>query len=383
MDIFSYNKPAGYRQFVGRKQDVEVLKGHLNAGTPAVIYEIPRYGKASLIQQTLFTMKSEGCRFRSLSIQMLNLRSAGDILCRIGSSLLGFYLNTADECGRAVAVGLEGTHFTFNPEAFSAKGVFLKLTEAPDENDVRSILRLPARLCAHRPERLILILNEFQNIMIAEHGEWLCSLIESEFKLNPPGGGNVSWLLCGSQYNAMNDIFEIRRFFYRQVKRVKLGRMDKKVLSDYIIKSFLSYGKVIDRDLTFRICEKLGYHPGYINHICSSCDGLSKGFITETTVEDAMNCLINVHEPRFISIMNDLTGFQVRMLRAVVDGNIKFSSADVIRKYDLHSSANVKRLREALCKKEIISFTPEEDLPFILDPLFDYWIRKVYFEIKK
>ena len=40
----------------------------------------------------------------------------------------------------------------------------------------------------------------------------------------------------------------------------------------------------------------------------------------------------------------------------------------------------MKRLREALCKKEIITFD-EKDEPVILDPLFEYWVRKEFFEI--
>ena len=66
------------------------------------------------------------------------------------------------------------------------------------------------------------------------------------------------------------------------------------------------------------------------------------------------------------------------LLHAVIDGHTKFSAAEVIQSYHLNSSANVKRLKEALCKKEIISFD-DNDTAYILDPLFEYWLRKNYF----
>ena len=57
---------------------------------------------------------------------------------------------------------------------------------------------------------------------------------------------------------------------------------------------------------------------------------------------------------------------------------LKFSSSDVIEKYGLNSSANVRRVKDALRKKEVITFN-EKDEPVILDPLFEYWIRRYYF----
>ena len=117
----------------------------------------------------------------------------------------------------------------------------------------------------------------------------------------------------------------------------------------------------------------------YINHFISICDSLSKGYIVESTLIEALNIILSIHEPRFMAMMAGLTSFQVNMLRAIVDGNVRFSAADVIRNYGLNSSANVKRVREALVKKEIVTFNDKEE-PLIMDPLFEYWVTKYYFE---
>ena len=118
----------------------------------------------------------------------------------------------------------------------------------------------------------------------------------------------------------------------------------------------------------------------YINHFFFICDSLSKGYISEITLNDALACMLSVHSPRFNAIMDDLTGFQERMLKAVLDGNVKFSTTEVIEKYRLNSSANVKRLKDALMKKEVISFN-EKDEPSVQDPLFEYWLRRYYFNM--
>ena len=37
-------------------------------------------------------------------------------------------------------------------------------------------------------------------------------------------------------------------------------------------------------------------------------------------------------------------------------------------------------VKDALCKKEIVFFDEEEN-PVLLDPLFEYWVRKYYFNM--
>ena len=96
---------------------------------------------------------------------------------------------------------------------------------------------------------------------------------------------------------------------------------------------------------------------------------------------DALKILISIHEPRFEKIMNDLTTFQVSLLKAILCGHSKFTSTEVIEEYKLNSSANVKRLKDALSKKEIVHFK-DDSHPIVLDPLFEYWAGNFYFGLK-
>ena len=92
--------------------------------------------------------------------------------------------------------------------------------------------------------------------------------------------------------------------------------------------------------------------------------------------------MVSVHEPEYQRIMDDLTSFQIRFLKAVLDGVVKFSTTDVIEKYALNSSANVKRVKDALMKKEVI-FYNDKDEAEIMDPLFEYWLRQFYFGVSR
>ena len=78
-------------------------------------------------------------------------------------------------------------------------------------------------------------------------------------------------------------------------------------------------------------------------------------------------------------MVDGMTGFQTDMFRAILDGVTRFSATETIEKYGLNSSANVRRLKDALKKKEIITFD-EKDIPHVIDPLFKYWMKKYYFK---
>ena len=140
-------------------------------------------------------------------------------------------------------------------------------------------------------------------------------------------------------------------------------------------------GKVVERELIVGACELFRGQMWYLNHFTSICDNLTKGYINEGVLLQALKTLISIHEPRFISIVNDLTDHQLSLLRAALDGVTRFSSIDVIEKYRLNSSANVRRVKDALKKKEVLTFN-DKDEPVILDPLFEYWVGKYYFQMR-
>ena len=151
-------------------------------------------------------------------------------------------------------------------------------------------------------------------------------------------------------------------------------------ISEHIVKGFMVGGKVLDRELAKGAVELFRGQMWYLNHFTSICDNLTRGYINEGILMEALKILISIHEPRFMSIVNDLTDHQLSLLKAVLDGVVKFSASEVIEKYGLNSSANVRRVKDALKKKEVLTFN-EKDEPIILDPLFEYWVSKKYFEI--
>ena len=375
---FVYDKYVTGRSFVGRKMDCNILGNLLEAGEHVVMYEPPKSGKMSVIQQTLFNLRAKGKQFMVIHINMLNVRTIEDFLVKYGTSVIRPMYSTADEYQRVVSDYLAGTHFVFDYDRFSSFEEVVSMNWEPDMSDIEAMFRLPYSVAAEKNIPVFIILEEFQNIMNDKDFEDVLKVME---KVLAEKAKSVSFVFTGSMVNAMKYIFAERKFFYRQVEHLPLQKVDDAEITEHIVRGFMIGGKVVERELVVGACELFRGQMWYLNHFTSICDNLTKGYINEGILLQALKTLISIHEPRFISIVNDLTDHQLSLLRAVLDGVVKFSASDVIEKYKLNSSANVRRVKDALKKKEVLTFN-DKDEPVILDPLFEYWVGKHYFNIR-
>ena len=377
---FVYDNYVTGRNFVGRKMECTILSNLLEAGEHVTLYEPPKSGKMSVVQQTLFNMRAAGRQFSVAWVNLFNVRTVYDFLKRFGTAVIKPVYSTPAEYSQVVSRHLEGTHFLFDPARFASHEENVCLNWEPDENDVEQMLRLPFRIAEERGVPCYVVIEEFQNLTRAADFDYetVFHIMERIFAEK---NRSASYILTGSQVNAMKNIFAERKFFYRQVEHLPLQVVDDKDIIEHIIRGFRTSGKVIERDLVIGACKLFRSNMWYLNHFVSICDSMSRGYLNEGILMEALKTIISVNEPRFLAIVNDLTDHQLSLMRAIIDGVVKFSASEVIDRYRLNSSANVRRVKDALRKKEVITFN-DKDEPVILDPLFEYWITKYFFEIQ-
>lgn len=377
---FVYDNYVTGRNFVGRKMECTILSNLLEAGEHVTLYEPPKSGKMSVVQQTLFNMRAAGRQFSVAWVNLFNVRTVYDFLKRFGTAVIKPVYSTPAEYSQVVSRHLEGTHFLFDPARFASHEEIVCLNWEPDENDVEQMLRLPLRIAEERGVPCYVVIEEFQNLTRAADFDYetVFHIMERIFAEK---NRSASYILTGSQVNAMKNIFAERKFFYRQVEHLPLQVVDDKDIIEHIIRGFRTSGKVIERDLVIGACKLFRSNMWYLNHFVSICDSMSRGYLNEGILMEALKTIISVNEPRFLAIVNDLTDHQLSLMRAIIDGVVKFSASEVIDRYRLNSSANVRRVKDALRKKEVITFN-DKDEPVILDPLFEYWITKYFFEIQ-
>lgn len=380
MDNFIFDHYVSGKDFVGRRNECAALANLLDKRENVAIYEAPKTGKRSLIRKVLSNMRvNEKKQFCVADLDLFNVRKIEDFLIKFGSAVIRPIMSTAEEYSVAVEKYLAGTHFVFDRERFANSDEVLSLGWSYDENDIIALFSMPGMIARDRQQPYYVVISNFQNILEDGDYELVLKAMEKVFagddKSEPNG---AAYILSGSKVNAMKFIFEEKKYFFRQIEHLPLGPVDQKDYVEYIVKTFQPTGKVIERDMIISSCALFQGQMWYINHYMYLADTLSRGYINEALLLQALRMLIAVNEPRFIRMVDDLTGFQLSMVKAVLDGVKKFSSVDVVEKYGLNSSANVLRLKEALKKKEIISFD-ENGEAYFLDHLFEYWLLQVYF----
>jgi hypothetical protein len=377
---FIYDRFVTGKNFLGRKTDCTILSNLLAAGEQVMMYGRPKSGKMSVVQQTLFNMRLSGRQFMVAHATLSNVRTLEQFLLKLGTAVIKSVSSTAEEYSSIVSRHLEGTHFVFDRARFASHGEVVSLNWTPDMNDVAQMIRLPQRMAQEQGKAYYVILEDFHNLLkMDEYEEVFKEMYKLFSETDRLAQASSSYLFIGSHVNAMKLIFEEKKYFYRQVEYLPMTPLDERDIIDYIAKGFMVSGKVIEKNLALGACKLFRCDMWYLNHFISICDTLTRGYINEAVLMDALKMLISIHEPHFQSIVDDLTDHQLSLVKAVLDGVVRFSASEVIEKYALNSSANVRRVKDALKKKEVLTFN-EKDEPEILDPLFEYWLEKYFFD---
>lgn len=379
---FIFDKPVTGKAFVGRRSACSTLANIITHGQNAALWGPPKSGKRSAVAQTVFNLRSNGVPFMLCTLNLLNVRTPKVFIRKFAGEVIKAATDIPDEIESISEKYLYSTSLVFDRAFYAETGEVFGGTFKLSENDCLAALELPYLIARERNTGMAVVLEEFQNLDSPE-GERLFKSMEDVMSAHRDTVSPFcSWILTGSRTNAMNSIFCRRHYFWNLVERVELPPFAENEIAEFVLKGFSQFGKVIDRDMIQGVCNLFKNNMWHINHFFFICNSLSKGFMNDTILNDALSCVMSVNESAYRSIMDDLTAFQERLLKAVLDGVVKFSTTDVIEKYALNSSANVKRLKDALMKKEVITFNDREE-PEVIDPLFEYWLRKYYFKIGK
>ncbi|MBQ7576209.1 MAG: hypothetical protein IJT26_06730 [Bacteroidales bacterium] len=348
--LFDFDKPAMGNDLLGRTEEINSLIDTItDKRKGAVIYDAPKSGKNTLVCNALSRLKARRYDFALCKIDLFRVRSYADFLA----------------CFR------EAVTKCFNEVNRNSLLPFsIDFRNLPEEK----ILEVPQLIAEESGRKLIIYIKEFQNVLTIEEPGFSIDSLDKLWSKQT----DVRYIITGSFVNMMKAIFEDRKLFYYMVNPVTLKPIARQTIVDYIVSTCLNVGRVINQDVAEEIYRISGGSMWYVKQLCSFCYAFPAGYITDLVVEQAEAALIHNNRPRFMQIMLDLTPNQINFLKAVLDGVQRFSSQEVLDTYKLNSSANVFRLKDALKKKEVITFD-KDDTARILDPLFEYWLRNYYF----
>ena len=94
---FIYNKFVTGQDFVGRQQELSLLVNLVRQRQHVLIYETPKSGKKSLVQQGLINLRKEAYNYTVCNINLFNVRTRKHLLQKLCNLLLDAFTGSPYE----------------------------------------------------------------------------------------------------------------------------------------------------------------------------------------------------------------------------------------------------------------------------------------------
>ena len=212
-------------------------------------------------------------------------------------------------------------------------------------DNIETILNLPQSLAERKKKKIIICIDEFQNISRFEGHQKIQGRLRSAWQHHT----NTGYVLYGSKQTLMTEIFHKANMpFYRFGEIIYLNRIKAEKLKAFVQDTFSSSHKELPASICNKIVETVENHPFYLQQFARNIWLLSGKNVTHDIFEEAKKSLIAENINFYTEILENLTNYQVNFLIALLNKETQLYSSNVINDYKLGSSANVKRLYNAL-----------------------------------
>lgn len=377
MDIpFLYGRIAENENFTNRKDEVIFLMNNFKGLINTVIISPRRWGKTSLVHKVSQLIRKDEEGIIICQVDIFNCRTEEEFYKAFANSLLKSTTNVWEEFVGGVKKYLSRLAPVVS---ISDATQTYELSFGINFNDSRlsydDILDLPQVIANDTKKKIVVCIDEFQNINEYEEPLAFQRKLRSHWQKH----SSVCYCLYGSKRHMLLDIFNGYNMpFYKFGDILFLKKIDKEEWVSFISKRFSNTNKYISDELCVLIADRMKNHPYYTQQLSQQVwlRTPSSG-CTKEVVEEAFDSLIDQLSLLFANIVDSLTPKQISFLLAVADGNSNFSSKEVLTKYKLGTSANIKNLKKATLEKDLIDILPGNIIG-IQDPAFEYWLKHIY-----
>lgn len=372
---FIFGKLAQREDFTDREKEFADLRDCFRSLVNTILISPRRWGKSSLVNKVRDSFHDDGSIIIA-SFDAFNCRTEEDFYRAFSSAVLSashtplesFVSAAKKHLGRLVPTisiadpaGQYSLSFGINP--------------VEDKMALDELLDLPQTVAEEKNRKVIVCIDEFQTI-----GEYSDTLgFQRRLRAHWQRHTNAAYCLYGSKRSMMLNLFSQPDMpFYRFGSLMLLEKISREKWVEFISGRFSDTGKRISAETAGLIAELVENHPYYVQQL-SQLSWLRTGYSEECppeTVKEAFESLIMQLSLSFSMTIDSLRPTQIRFLSALAQGEKNLTSAPVLNRYRLGTSANIKSLKDAMLKRDLIDITPSGTV--IQDPLFKYWLLNCY-----
>lgn len=367
---FVYGMSVGGNNFTDRIEETKRIKLDFENGVNVILISPRRMGKTSLIKKVISEIDNP--MLKIIYMDIYDCRSEYDFYNRFAETIMkssGNHLEQVMENIKRFLVRIS-PKISFSPEPNSEFSVSLGIT--PKDYSPEEILNLPERIAKEQGVRLVVCIDEFQQI-----GEFTDSLtIQKRLRGVWQHHQNVSYCFFGSKKHLMENIFQNRRMpFYQFGEMLHLKCIPTVYWVPFICSRFEKYGKKIAEEYAGRICQVVKNYSSYVQQLAWNVMAETEKEVNEESFEEGLKALLEQNSSLFIQQTEGLTTYQLNFIRLLCkDIHSGFTTQAVSEIYPLGSKSNIDRIKKSLVDKEII--TVEKDGIFLADSVFELWFKR-------
>lgn len=359
---FKFGEIVTGQHFTNRDDEIERLQNNFLSLQNTIIISPRRYGKSSLVKEATerFLKNNKGYYF--CFFDFMYIYSEEEFYTQFAATILKATSNKIEEFLQLAKDVIKGARVTINTGTGEPS---LELGLNYIKENIDTILNLPQTIAERKKKKIIICIDEFQNISRIDKNNQLPGRLRSIWQHHHQAG----YILYGSKKSMMMDLFtRTSSPFYKFGETIYLNRIRTKRLREYVMSAFQSTGKEISADLCNRIIHTVENHPYYLQQFARNIWLISGKTVSKADFAEAKRALISENLNFYNELLDDLTSYQVGYLKALLSNETKLYSSEVISSYKLGSSANVRRMYKSLSNKGIIA--KEKDAIVFADPIF-------------
>lgn len=368
---FHYGTVVSGKYFVNRKEEKARLKQNLLSGISTMLISPRRWGKSSLVKDSMLELVKENKNVRVCYLDLFAVGTEQEFYEVMAKAVVQSVSGKLEHWLDAIKKHLSAItpRITVGADPSAQFSISIPLSDI--EKSPLEILDLSENLAVEKDIRLIICIDEFQNIAELDNYETFEKRLRSVWQNHQ----HVSYCLYGSKRHMMSDIFNNpSKPFYRFGDLMELQKIGIEEWVRYIVRGFKSTGKHIESKQARRIAELMDNHSWYVQQLAHYAWTNTENALSDDDLERAINQLINTSSPFFIKEFESLSKTQVNLLKAVLMGESQLSSQRVMAEYSLGSNRNATRNKQTLEQADIIESTTEGYK--FLDPVFALWFRE-------
>ena len=301
--------------FTDRREETERLRMNFIYGVNTILISPRRMGKTSLVDKVCTLVEDDSIRIAR--IDAFSCRSEYDFVNAFATAVVKATSTRWEEWIENAKVFLSRfvPKISFGQDPLNDFSLSLEYNASNSTTD--DILALPERIAEEKGYRIVVCIDEFQQIGDFPDSLTFQKKLRSVWQLQR----HVSYCLYGSKKHIMETMFQNHSYpFYRFGDIIYLQKISENDWVEFICARFEATGKHISETLAREICNLTERYSSYVQQLSWLVWLKTKDTATEEDLSYAVNKLLDACEPLFIQQTEELSSYQMNFLKAMIDG---------------------------------------------------------------